>query len=105
VRRPRKLRANHERREATTTATAATGAAEPSSRADKEGLRQRAAATATAEDEAMSGKETMTQAPPIERPDPGGGYEKRGYDRLPQPPPAPAYDKLKPPPPPPEKKR
>jgi hypothetical protein len=39
------------------------------------------------------------QRPPIERPDPAGGYEKRGYDRLPAPPPTPVYDKLKPPPP------
>lgn len=46
----------------------------------------------------MSGKERTTQAPPMERPNPGGDYEKRGYDRQPLPPPAPAYDKLKPPP-------
>jgi hypothetical protein len=45
----------------------------------------------------MSGEETTTQPPAIERPDPGGDYEERGYDRLPQPPPPAAYDKLKPP--------
>jgi hypothetical protein len=47
----------------------------------------------------MSGKERTIQTPRIERSSPSDDYEKRGYDRLPVPPPAPAYDKLRPPPP------
>jgi hypothetical protein len=53
----------------------------------------------------MSGKERTIQTPRIERSVPSGDYEKRGYDRLPGPPPAPAYDKPKPPLPAPDKKK